>query len=215
MSAHDTHPTPSADPDYNRLFERNRAWVAERTASDPEFFTRRAGGQSPTFLFIGCSDSRVSAELLTGVQPGEMFVHRNVANVAAHSDLNLLAVLQYAVDALKVRSILVCGHYGCGGVRASMGEGGDGLVDHWLRGVRDVIARHEEELAAIADDEARYRRVVELNAAEQAANLCRNPVVRAAWARGQALSIHAMVYGLADGILRDLGVSHDGRGARG
>jgi carbonic anhydrase len=204
---------PRGETPYRRLFRRNREWVAERTAADPEFFARRAQSQSPTFLFIGCSDSRVAAELLTGVQPGEMFVHRNVANLVAHTDLNLLAVLHYAVDVLRVESVLVCGHYGCGGVRAAMGEAGGGLVDHWLRGVRDVIRQHEDELAAVADDEARYRRVVELSAAAQAAQLRRNPVVQAAWARGQRLSIHAMVYGLADGVLRDPGVSYDGRGA--
>ena len=202
-----------AETPYQRLFRRNREWVAERTATDPEFFTRRAQSQSPTFLFIGCSDSRVSAELLTGVQPGEMFVHRNVANVAAHADLNMLSVLQYAVEALRVQTVLVCGHYGCGGVRAAMGDESHGLVDHWLGGVRSVMRLHEDALAAIDDEEARYQRLVELNAAEQAYNLRRSPVVQAAWARGQSLSIHAMVYSLADGILRDLGVSFDERGA--
>ena len=197
---------------YARLLQRNRAWAAERTAADPEFFTRRATSQSPTFLFIGCSDSRVSAELLTGVQPGEMFVHRNVANMAGHADLNMLSVLQYAVEALKVQSVLVCGHYGCGGVKAAMGDDSHGLVDYWLGGVRAVIRLHEAELAAIADEGARYERLVELNAAEQAYNLRHSPVVQAAWARGQSLSIHAMVYSLKDGVLRDLGVSYDGRG---
>ena len=205
----------AAESPYERLFRSNRAWVAERTAADPEFFTRRATSQSPTFLFIGCSDSRVSAELLTGVQPGEMFVHRNVANVAGHADLNMLSVLQYAVEALRVKSVLVCGHYGCGGVKAAMGDESHGLVDHWLGGVRAVIRLHEAELAAIADENARYERLVELNAAEQAYNLRRSPVVQAAWARGQSLSIHAMVYSLKDGILRDLGVSYDERGAMG
>lgn len=200
-------PAPAADgaeTPYQRLFRSNRAWVAARTAADPEFFTRRAGSQSPTFLFVGCSDSRVSAELLTGVQPGEMFVHRNVANVASHGDLNLLSVVHYAVDVLRVQSILVCGHYGCGGVKAAMGTASNGLVDHWLGGVRSVIRLHEDTLAAIADEEARYQRLVELNAIEQADNLRRNPVVQAAWARAQPLSIHAMVYSLADGLLRDL-----------
>ncbi len=210
----DAAPRTGADPEtpYQRLFRRNRSWVAERTREDPEFFTRRAKSQTPTFLFIGCSDSRVAAELLTGVQPGEMFVHRNVANIAGSADLNLLSVLQYAVDALRVKSIVVCGHYGCGGVKAAMADETHGLVDHWLGGVRAVMRLHDDSLGAIPDEERRYRRLVELNAAEQAYNLRRNPVVRGAWARGQPLSVHAMVYGLSDGLLHDLRVSCDETG---
>jgi carbonic anhydrase len=192
---------------YQRIFRRNRSWAAEATARDPEFFARRAREQHPEFLFVGCSDSRVPAEMLTGAEPGELFVHRNVANLVAHSDLNLLSVLQYAVDVLRVRALVVCGHYGCGGVRAAMQAPTHGLVDHWLGRVREVMRLHEDALAAVADEEARYRRLVELNAAEQAYALQRTPIVQAAWARGQSLSVHAMVYDLADGVLRDLSAS--------
>lgn len=210
MTADERAPSAPDETPYQRLFRRNREWVAERTAADPAFFTRRARSQSPTFLFIGCSDSRVSAELLTGVQPGEMFVHRNVANLAVHTDLNFLTVLQYAVDVLRVSDILVCGHYGCGGVRAAMSPDPHGFVDHWLGNVRDVMRLHETELAQLAPgpNGPRERRLVELNAAEQARRIRRAPVVQAAWARGQGLSIHAMVYDLSDGILHDLGGSH-------
>lgn len=197
---------------YERIFRRNRVWVAEVTASDPSFFSGRAGVQAPEFLFVGCSDSRVPAELLTGAEPGEMFVHRNVANLALHNDLNLLAVLQYAIDKLQVKAVVVCGHYGCNGVRAAMraemdGEIDNGLVDHWLRGVRDVMRLHQDSLAAIEDEEARYRHLVELNAIEQAYAIRRTPIVEKAWARGQSLTVHAMVYDLADGILHDLQAS--------
>ncbi len=207
-----TPPDASVESEYQRIFSRNRAWAAEVTRSDPEFFSRLAPAQHPTFLFIGCSDSRVPAELLTGAGPGEMFVHRNVANLAPPSDLNLLSVLQYAVDALKVKAIVVCGHYGCGGVRGSMSAQPNGFVDHWLGGVRDVIRLHEAELAGLAagPNGPRERRLVELNAVEQARRLRRSPAVQAAWARGQALSVHAMVYDLADGVLHDLSEAAEG-----
>ena len=197
---------------YERIFRNNREWVERTTREDPTFFSRRLNKQEPTFLFIGCSDSRVTAELLTGALPGEMFVHRNVANLAVHTDLNFLTVLQYAVDVLRVPDILVCGHYGCGGVKAAMDEPQGRLVDHWLRNIRDVMRLHEAALQALPDDEARYRRLVELNAAEQAYNLRRSPVVEAAWARGQPLAVHAMVYDIQDGLLRDLELSADERG---
>jgi carbonic anhydrase len=197
---------------YERIFRNNREWVERTTREDPTFFERRLDKQEPTFLFIGCSDSRVTAELLTGALPGEMFVHRNVANLAVHTDLNFLTVLQYAVDVLRVPDILVCGHYGCGGVKAAMDEPQGRLVDHWLRNIRDVMRLHESALDALPDDEARYRRLVELNAAEQAYNLRRSPVVEAAWARGQPLAVHAMVYDIKDGLLRDLELSADERG---
>ena len=205
---------PSAETAYQRIFRHNRRWVEEVTRGDPTFFARHAQGQQPTFLFVGCSDSRVPAEALTGAQPGEMFVHRNVANLVMHSDLNLLSVLHYAVDALAVKAIVVCGHYGCGGVRAGLNTEPNGFVDHWLGGVRDVIRLHEEELERLAPgpNGPRERRLVELNAAEQARRLRRAPVVQAAWARGQALSVHAMVYDVADGILHDLGESAAGDG---
>ena len=216
-SAHPPPADPSAETAYQRIFRRNRQWVAETTRADPTFFARRAGGQAPTFLFLGCSDSRVPAELLTGAEPGEMFVHRNVANLALHSDLNLLSVLSYAVDALRVKAVVVCGHYGCGGVRAAMNPEPNGFVDHWLGGVRDVMRLHERELARLEPGEngPRERRLVELNAAEQARRLRRAPLVQAAWARGQALAVHAMVYDLADGVLHDLGASAAGPGEDG
>jgi len=208
--AHPPPPDPSVESEYQRIFRRNRDWVASLTRTDPEFFARRAAEQRPTFLFIGCSDSRVPAELLTGAQPGEMFVHRNIANLAPHADVNLLSVLHYAVDALRVKAVVVCGHYGCGGVRAAMSPEPHGFVDHWLGGVRDVMRLHQAELEQLepGPNGPRERRLVELNAAEQARRIRRAPVVQAAWARGQALSIHAMVYDLSDGILHDLGGSH-------
>jgi carbonic anhydrase len=213
-SAHQPPLDEAAETAYQRIFRCNRQWVTESRERDPEYFARRAAGQQPTFLFIGCSDSRVPAELLTGAQPGEMFVHRNVANLCLHSDLNLLSVLHYAVDALKVKALVVCGHYGCGGVRASMNPDPNGFVDHWLGGVRDVLRLHEAELGELepGPNGPRERRLVELNAAEQARRLRRAPVVQAAWARGQTLAVHAMVYDLADGLLHDLGASAAGEG---
>lgn len=209
---HEPPADPSQESAYQRIFRRNRQWVDTVTHTDPDFFVRSARGQEPMFLFLGCSDSRVPAELLTGAEPGEMFVHRNVANLALNSDLNLLSVLHYAVDALKVKAVIVCGHYGCGGVRAALDPTPAGFVDHWLGGVRDVIRLHEEELGHLepGHNGPRERRLVELNAAEQARRLRRTPVVQAAWKRGQPLTVHAMVYDLADGILHDLGASADG-----
>jgi carbonic anhydrase len=199
---------PSGDESaYQRIFRRNRSWATDATSRDPSYFARRVREQHPEFLFIGCADSRVPAELLTGAEPGEMFVHRNVANLVVPGDLNVLAVLHYAVDVLQVKAIVICGHYGCGGVRAAMEAPTHGLVDHWLERVRDVMRHHEDVLAAIPDEAQRYRRLVELNAAEQAYALQRNPIVQGAWARGQALAVHATVYDLADGVLRDLSAS--------
>ena len=213
-TAHPPPPDPSTETAYQRIFRRNREWMARRTREDADFFTRTADAQHPTFLFIGCSDSRVPAEVLTGAQPGEMFVHRNVANLALHADLNLLSVLHYAVDVLHVGAVTVCGHYGCGGVRAAMSTVPNGFVDHWLGGVRDVMRLHEAELGTLepGPNGPRERRLVELSAIEQARRIRRAPVVQAAWARGQALSIHAMVYDPGDGILHDLGASSTGAG---
>jgi carbonic anhydrase len=211
-SAHQPPLDASAETAYQRIFRCNREWVEHTKERDPDYFARNAESQHPTFLFIGCSDSRVPAELLTGAQAGEIFVHRNVANLALPADLNVLSVLQYAVDALQVKTILVCGHYGCGGVRAALNPNPNGFVDHWLGGVRDVVRLHAEELGRLEDgpNGPRERRLVELNAAEQARRLRRSPVVQAAWARGQALSIHAMVYDVADGLIHDLGASAAG-----
>lgn len=202
----------SDESPYQRIFRRNRDWVTEATRTDPHFFSRLATAQTPEFLFIGCADSRVPAELLTGAQPGEMFVHRNVANLVHHADPNLLAVLHYAVDVLAVKAIIVCGHYGCGGVLAAMSPERHGLVDYWLRRVQDVMRFHADELAALPDDATRYRRLVELNAEEQAFAVSRTPIVEAAWARGQEVTVHAMVYDLHDGVLRDLAASRSSAG---
>ena len=190
----------------SQLFANNRAWAAEMTRQDPEFFSRLSHQQAPEYLWIGCSDSRVPANQITGLPPGEMFVHRNVANVVVHTDLNCLSVMQYAVDVLKVRHVIVCGHYGCGGVQAALEGASFGLIDNWLRHVQDVAEKHAEALARCGDAEARLRRLCELNVREQVTNVCRTTVVQAAWERGQELSVHGWVYALEDGLLRDLGL---------
>jgi carbonic anhydrase len=187
-----------------RLFRNNRAFVEQITKDDPEFFKRRAAKQEPHFLFIGCADSRVPIETLTGVAPGEMFVHRNVANQVLAADLNVLAVLQYAIEVLDVEHVIVCGHYECGGVKAAMGAASNGLVDHWLSGIRDTVRRHDGELDGIADDNDRVRRVVELNVLRQVINLARTPIVLNAWERGRRPLLHGLVYDLHDGLLKDL-----------
>ena len=187
-----------------QIMENNRRWVAEMQAADPDFFTKRADGQTPRYLFIGCSDSRVPAEHLTGAQPGEMFIHRNIANQVFPSDLNLLSVLQYAVEVMDVQDIIVCGHYGCGGVKAAMGTHHYGLVDYWLANIRNVIRWNDAELAAAGDEDARFQRLVELNVIEQVFQLSRTPIVLDAWARGRRPSIHGLVYDLRNGVLRDL-----------
>lgn len=192
------------------LFARNRAWAARMLDADPEFFRSLARQQAPQFLWIGCSDSRVPANQITGLAPGEVFVHRNIANVVVHSDLNCLSVLQFAVDLLKVRHVIVCGHYGCSGVAAALNRRSVGLADNWLRHVEDVRERHAAELEAIADGAARERRLVELNVREQVRHVCESTVVRDAWGRGQPLSVHGWVYGIEDGLLRDLGCTASG-----
>jgi carbonic anhydrase len=192
------------------LFARNRAWAERMLAADPEFFRSLARQQAPQFLWIGCSDSRVPANQITGLAPGEVFVHRNIANVVVHSDLNCLSVLQFAVDLLKVRHVIVCGHYGCSGVAAALHRRSVGLADNWLRHVEDVRERHAAELEAIADPLARERRLVELNVREQVRHVCDSTVVRDAWGRGQPLSVHGWVYGIENGLLRDLGCTASG-----
>ena len=189
--------------DIPELFAKNRAWAAEMARVDPGFFSRLIAQQAPRYMWIGCSDSRVPANEIVGLLPGEMFVHRNVANVVVHTDLNCLSALQYAVDVLKVEHVLVTGHYGCGGVRAALDDGRFGLVDNWLRHVQDVAQKHEAELAAL-EGEARVDRLCELNVAEQVLNTSRSTVVQDCWARRQPLSVHGCVYGLHDGIMRDL-----------
>lgn len=187
------------------LLENNRRWAAERIERDPAFFARLTALQAPPYLWIGCSDSRVPANEIVGLLPGEMFVHRNVANVVVHTDLNCLSVLQYAVDVLRVRDIMVVGHYGCGGVRAALDGAQLGLIDKWLRHVQDVCATHRALVEAQVETEARVNRLCELNVLEQAVNVCETTVVQDAWARGQPLSVHGWIYGIHDGLLRDLG----------
>ncbi len=190
----------------SELFDRNRAWAAGMVARDPEFFSKLVAGQTPEYLWIGCSDSRVPANEIVGLPPGEVFVHRNVANVVVHTDLNCLSVLQFAVDILRVKHVIVCGHYGCGGVQASLAGARHGLVDNWLRHVMDVGEKHATELAALPEDR-RLDRLCELNVVEQAMNICQTTIVEDVWARGQELTVHGVIYSLGDGLLRDLGVS--------
>jgi len=195
--------------DLKRLLDQNRVWAESIKASDPEFFPNLAKQQSPTFLWIGCSDSRVPATQLVGMVPGEMFVHRNVANVVDHTDFNCLSVMQYAVDVLKVQHIIVCGHHGCGGVKAAMDNAQLGLIDNWLRHVQDVLHQHEELLSTISDEEQRLNRLCELNVIEQVLSVGRTTIAQGAWQRGQELTVHGWIYGLEDGLLRDLDVSVD------
>ena len=192
--------------DLKRLLDQNRAWAESIKATDPQFFQILAKQQSPTFLWIGCSDSRVPATQLVGMVPGEMFVHRNVANVVVHTDFNCLSVMQYAVDVLKVNHIIVCGHDGCGGVKAAMDNVQFGLIDNWLRHVQDVMDEHKEELAKLEDESERLDRLCELNVIEQVKSVSRTTIVQNAWQRGQELVVHGWIYGLQDGLLRDLGI---------
>jgi carbonic anhydrase len=192
------------------LVERNRAWAAATVATDPAFFTSLVERQTPAYLWIGCSDSRVPANQIVGLPPGAVFVHRNVANVVVHTDLNCLSVLQYAVDVLAVRHVIVCGHYGCGGVAAAYVRARHGLIDNWLRHVGDVADGHAAELAALPE-ERRLDRLCELNVAAQVVNVCQTTIVEDAWARGQDLTVHGLVYDLRDGLLRDLGVTREPR----
>jgi carbonic anhydrase len=189
------------------LLRNNEAFVAEHLRLDPDYFAQLSQGQHPSFLWIGCSDSRVSPDSITGTQPGDMFVHRNIANLVVQTDMNLLSVLQYAVDVLKVKHVIVCGHYGCGGVRAALNRDRLGLIDNWLRHVQDVVEQHQQLLAPITDVPGKTNRLCELNVIEQVRHVCQTTIVQEAWARGQAIAIHGWIYGLHDGRLRDLGVS--------
>ena len=188
------------------LLQKNREWSEKVRREDPEFFPTLSRQQAPTYLWIGCSDSRVPANEICGLLPGEVFVHRNVANIVVHSDLNCLSVMQYAIDVLKISHVIVCGHYGCGGVRAALGEQKMGLIDNWLRHVQDVRQKHAEYLECVSDS-ARIDRLCELNVIEQTINAAQTTVVQAAWERGQPLSLHGWVYGLKDGLVRQLGIS--------
>lgn len=187
----------------NHLFENNRAWAAQMVAHDPAFFDRLAHQQAPRYLWIGCADSRVPATQITGLAPGEIFVHRNVANVVVHTDLNCLAVIQYAVEVLQVEHIIVCGHYGCGGVNAALNNRKLGLIDNWLHHIHDVIRTHAELLAHIDDEHARLDRLCELNVIEQVRNVCETTIVQGAWERRQKLAVHGWLYSVADGLLQD------------
>ena len=195
--------------DLNRLLDQNKTWAEGIKASDPTFFPTLAKQQTPTFLWIGCSDSRVPATQLVGLGAGEMFVHRNVANVVVHTDFNCLSVMQYAVDVLKVDHIIVCGHDGCGGVKAALENPQLGLIDNWLRHVQDVMHIHERMLAEIEDTSERLDRLCELNVIEQVVNVSRTTILQTAWLRGQEIVVHGWIYGLQDGLLRDLGITVD------
>jgi carbonic anhydrase len=192
------------------LFEQNQAWAERLRQQDPEFFRKLSQQQTPGYLWIGCSDSRVPANQIVGLLPGELFVHRNVANLVVHTDLNCLTVLQFAVDVLKVRHVIVCGHYGCSGVRAALRGERIGLSDNWLRHVQDVHQKHEHRLLKAKDEEAAANRLCELNVLEQVLNVCQTTIAREAWERGQELSVHAWIYSLHDGLLRDLNLTVTG-----
>lgn len=189
------------------LLENNRRWSEQVRRENPDFFEKLSTLQTPKYLWIGCSDSRISANLLLGLQPGEIFVHRNVANVVVHTDLNCLSVIQFAVEVLKVEHIIVCGHYGCGGVKAALDESRLGLIDNWLRHIQDVAGKHSAALAAIDGENERWDRLCELNVVEQVLNVCETTIVQDAWERGQHLVVHGWIYGLNDGMVRELGIA--------
>ncbi|MDH5377247.1 MAG: carbonate dehydratase, partial [Gammaproteobacteria bacterium] len=188
------------------LIENNKHWAKSITQVDPDFFTKLSQQQAPQYLWIGCSDSRVPANEIVGLLPGELFVHRNVANVVVHTDLNCLSVMQYAVDVLKVKHIIVCGHYGCGGVRAVIQEARVGLSDNWLGHVQDVLVKHQDEVRAFQDLDQQCDRLAELNVSEQVRHVCRTSIVQDAWNRGQQLAVHGWIYSIKDGLIRDLKV---------
>jgi carbonic anhydrase len=191
----------------DHLFRQNREWAGAIRAKDPDFFPKLSRQQSPEYLWIGCSDSRVPANEIVNLLPGELFVHRNIANVVVHTDLNCLSVIQFAVDVLKVKHIIVCGHYGCSGVGAALRCDKIGLADNWLRHVQDVSEKHRGCLHALTGEASRTDALCELNVIEQASNVCQTSIVRDAWDRGQSLSVHGWIYGLKDGIIRNLGIS--------
>ncbi len=194
----------SSSTDISWLFEQNKAWADKVKQADPDFFANLADQQHPELLWIGCADSRVPANQITGLPPGEVFVHRNIANVVVHSDLNCLSVIQYAVEVLQVKHIVICGHYGCGGVAASLEDQSHGLIDNWLEHIRNVYRLHAQELDAISDQSELVSRLCELNVVEQTHNVCNTTIVKDAWARGQDLTVHGIVYSIQNGILKDL-----------
>jgi len=188
------------------LFDQNREWAEKVKQSDPDFFLKLSKQQSPEYLWIGCSDSRVPSNQIVGLLPGEIFVHRNIANVVVPSDLNCLSVIQYAVEVLKIKHIIVCGHYGCGGVKAAMDKQEHGLIDNWLHHIRDIYRAHREEVDALQDKKLKLNKMCELNVIEQVANVCNTTIVRNAWKAGQELSVHGWIYSIENGILQDLNV---------
>jgi len=192
---------------YKKILDNNKKWVENQLALDPEYFKDLAKGQQPPLLWIGCSDSRVPANEIIGAKPGEVFVHRNIANMVIHSDMNMLSVLDYAVNVLKVKHVIVCGHYGCGGVKAAMGNASIGIIDNWIRHIKDVYRLHEHYLDTIKDEEERFNKFVEVNAQEQVFDLAKTSIVQNAWRNGQELTLHGWTYGLNSGYVTDLGVN--------
>jgi len=192
---------------YKQLIDNNRNWVKQKLSQDPDFFKKLAQGQQPPVLWIGCADSRVPANEIIGAQPGEVFVHRNIANMVVPTDLNMLSVLDYAVNVLKVTHVIVCGHYGCGGVKAAMTNDSYGIIDNWIRHIKDVYRFHQDELERIQDEEERFNRFVELNVREQVYDLAKTAIVQKAWKNGQKLHVHGWVYGVGSGIIKDLEVN--------
>ncbi|PSN68319.1 carbonic anhydrase [Corynespora cassiicola Philippines] len=195
---------------HDRIFESNRKWAEEQKQKHPEFFKNLSAGQSPDYLWIGCSDSRIPAEAITGLGPGEMFIHRNIANLVCNTDLNVMSVVNYAVRHLKVKHIVVCGHYGCGGVKAAMTPKDMGLLNPWLRNIRDVYRLHESELASIKDEEEKYNRLVELNVVEQCRNIIKTAAVQQSFAKNEFPVVHGWVFGFHDGLLKDLKIDFEG-----
>lgn len=192
---------------YKQLLDNNKKWVASKLEKDPEYFRKLSAGQKPPVLWIGCADSRVPANEIIGAEPGEVFVHRNIANMVVHSDMNMLSVLDYAVNVLQVKHIIVCGHYGCGGVQTAMTNKHVGLIDNWIRHIKDVYRFHQEELDAITDEQQRFNRFVELNVFEQVLDLGKTSIVQSAWERGQQVHVHGWVYDIHDGMIKDLDVT--------
>lgn len=192
---------------YKNLLDNNKKWVEQKLSQDPNFFEDLAKGQTPPLLWIGCSDSRVPANEITGTKAGEVFVHRNIANMVVHSDMNMLSVLDYAVNVLRVRHVIVCGHYGCGGIRAAMGNNSFGIIDNWIRHIKDIYRLNKEKLNAIENEEDRFNKFVELNVKEQVLNLAKTSIVQGAWKNGQELFLHGWVYGLNSGYVTDLEVN--------
>lgn len=193
---------------YQKILDNNKKWVESKLALDKNYFNNLSQGQSPPLLWIGCSDSRVPANEITGTQAGEVFVHRNIANMVIHTDMNMLSVLDYAVNVLKVKHVLVCGHYGCGGIKAAMGNDSVGIIDNWIRHIKDVYRHNKKELDAISDETERFNKFVEVNVKEQVSDLAKTSIVQNAWKNGQELYLHGWVYGLNSGYVTDLGVNY-------